>query len=105
MKLFHSFKKQSTTESLLGSIWICTTGVDAEASYYKLEFTSDEKVLGWVKFSNADQEEKVFTASYKVERNRIDFSKEKDSFFAFRDKDKIVAIIEETTLYFERKVS
>jgi hypothetical protein len=104
MKLFHSFKKQSKTESLLGSIWVCTTQVDDDASYYKLEFASDEKVFGWVQFSNAVDEEKVFTASYKVDRNRIDFSKEKDSFFAFVDKDKMVAIIDESTLHFEKKV-
>jgi len=48
MRLFSISKRFKQSLALVGTVWICSSTNEPEASYYKLVFTNRDQVEGWI---------------------------------------------------------
>ena len=102
MRLFRFTKKLRRSLALVGTVWMCTSTNEPDASYYKLIFTDVDQVEGWVKYNSQDGEVKVFSADYKKNKNILHVKKEDDVFMAVCDKNQITAVVDGQKISFNK---
>ena len=66
MYLFQTFFKKRHLKEWVGSVWKCNANIESDAAYYKLFFSSESEVEGWVKYKTDSEETNVFTAIYNI---------------------------------------
>ena len=105
MRLFSISKRIKQSLALAGTVWICSSTNEPEASYYKLVFTNGEQVEGWIKFENKKEEQCVFLADYHKSKNILHVRKQEDIFTAVLEKNKFTALIDDQKMTFKKQKS
>jgi hypothetical protein len=104
MYLFQTFFKKRYPKEWVGSVWKCNANIESDATYYKLFFSSEIEVEGWVKYKTDSEETNVFTAAYNKSKNLLEFKKGKELFVGICHKNKISAMIDGHSLQFFKTV-
>ena len=104
MYLFQTFFKKRYLKEWVGSVWKCNANIESDATYYKLFFSSESEVEGWVKYKTDSEETNVFTAAYNKSKNLLEFKKGKELFVVICHKNKISAMIDGRSLQFFKTV-
>ena len=102
MRSFRFTKKIRQSLALVGTVWMCTSTNEPDASYYKLIFANEDQVEGWVKYNSQEEEVKVFYADYKKKKNILHVKKEDDIFMAVYDKNQITAVLDGQKMSFSK---
>ena len=69
--------------------WKCSSNIETEAAYYKLFFSTENEVEGWVKFKPETEETNVFKAAYNKSKNLLEFKKGKEVLKEFVTKTRL----------------
>ena len=102
MRLFRFTKKIRQSLALVGTVWMCTSTNEPDASYYKLIFANEDQVEGWVKYNSQEEEVKVFSADYKKTKNVLHVKKEDDIFIAVFEKSQLTAVLDGQKMSFSK---
>ena len=102
MRLFGFTKKKKQSSTLVGTAWICTSTNETETLYYKLVFTDEDQVEGWVKYISQEEEVIVFSADYKKTKNVLHVKKEDDIFMAVFEKSQLTAVLDGQKMSFSK---
>ena len=100
MYLFQTYFKKKQLKGWIGTVWKCDSNLESDATYYKLFFSSENEVEGWVKYKAHSNETNVFTATYSKSKNLVEFKKENEFFVGICNKNEITAMIDGRSLHF-----
>lgn len=104
MYLFQTFFKKKRLKKWVGSVWRCNSNIEPDAAYYKLFFSTENEVEGWVKYKTNTEETNVFTAAYNKSKNFLEFKKGKEFFIGIYHKNQITALIDGRSLNFLKTI-
>ena len=104
MYLFQALFKKKRLKKWVGSVWKCSSNIESEAAYYKLFFSTENEVEGWVKYKSETEETNVFTAAYNKSKNLLEFKKGKEFFVGICHKNQITALIDGRSLKFVKTI-
>jgi len=105
MRLFSISKRFKQSLALVGTVWICSSTNEPEASYYKLVFTNRDQVEGWIKFENEKEEQYVFLAAYIKSKNILHVKKQEEIFMAVLEENSFTALIDDQKMTFKKQKS
>ena len=88
--------------NLSGTQWRCKGHSEEGIEFHELRFISSTQVEGLSKEIGKNQVEQMFSATFFIKDDHIIFERQDDSFKAVRNKDVLLAFVDESVMVFRK---